>query len=200
MGMKNLIIASNNEDKIREIKTILKNYDFNIISQKEAGINIEVEEDGNTFLENAYKKASEIFKLKEDCMVMADDSGLTVDALGGAPGIYSARFAGEHGNSKKNNEKLLRLLKDVPYEKRRGQFVCAIVLILNKNSVIKVQEEVEGYITEEEKGEDGFGYDPLFYLPEYDKTFAEISSKEKNTISHRAKALNSLLDKLKIVY
>ncbi|KOF58102.1 MULTISPECIES: XTP/dITP diphosphatase [Clostridium] len=194
--MKNLIIASNNKDKIREIKEILKKYKLNIMSQSEAGVNIEVEEDGTSFMENAYKKAHEIYELKKDSIVIADDSGLMVDILDGAPGIYSARFAGEHGNSEKNNEKLLKLLEGVPFEKRKAKFVCAIILIVNDNHDIRAQGEVEGYITEEARGKDGFGYDPLFYIPQYNKTFAEITADEKNNISHRAIALKKLSEEI----
>lgn len=194
--MKNLIIASNNKDKIREIKEILKKYKLNIMSQSEAGVHIEVEEDGKTFMENAYKKAYEIWKLKKDSAVIADDSGLMVDILDGAPGVYSARFAGEHGNSEKNNSKLLKLLEDVPFEKRKAKFVCAIILVVNDKDIIKAQGEVEGYIAEEARGKDGFGYDPLFYVPEYDKTFGEITAGEKNTMSHRAIALKKLSEEI----
>lgn len=194
--MKNLIIASNNNDKIREIKEILKKYKLNIISQSEAGVHIEVEEDGKTFMENAYKKAYEIWKLKKDSLVIADDSGLMVDILDGAPGIYSARFAGEHGNSEKNNAKLLKLLEDVPFEKRKAKFVCAIVLIINNKNVIKTQGEVNGYIAEEARGKDGFGYDPLFYVPKYNKTFGEITANYKNAMSHRAIALKKLSEEI----
>lgn len=194
--MKNLIIASNNKGKIQEIKEILNKYKLNIMSQKEAGVEIEVDEDGSTFMENAYKKAHEIYKIKNDSIVIADDSGLMVDVLDGAPGIYSARFAGEHGNSEKNNEKLLEVLNSVPFEKRKAKFVCAIVLIIDYKTVIRAQGEVYGYITEEARGKDGFGYDPLFYVPEYNKTFAEITSDEKNTISHRARALKKLSEEI----
>lgn len=125
-------------------------------------------------------------------MVIADDSGLMVDALNGAPGIYSARFAGEHGNYKKNNEKLLRELDGKKVEERKAKFVCSIVFIIDKDNVIKVQGEINGIIGEKEIGEDGFGYDPLFYIPEYKKTFAQMDSQTKNSISHRGKALKIL--------
>lgn len=194
--MKNLIIASNNRGKIKEIKDILKKYKLNIMSQSEAGVSMEVDEDGRTFMENAYKKAHAIYSLKKDSIVMADDSGLMVDILDGAPGIYSARFAGEHGNSEKNNAKLVGLLKGVPFEKRKAKFVCAIVLIVDDKTVIRAQGDVHGYITEEPRGKDGFGYDPLFYVPQYDKTFAEITADEKNTISHRAVALKKLSEEI----
>ena len=197
--MKKLLVASNNEHKIKEIKKILGKYPIEIMSLKDAGINIDVEEDGKTFIENAEKKAGEIFKLYRDYMVLADDSGLMVESLGGAPGVYSARFAGEHGNSQKNNLKLLSLLKGKKMEERKAKFVCAMVLIADKNNIIRVQGEIQGYITENEKGQDGFGYDPLFYVPEFKKTFAEMSFDDKNLISHRAVALSKLEKQLKSI-
>lgn len=195
--MKKLVIASNNKNKIKEIKEILSELNIEVISLSEAGIDIDVEETGNTFIENAYIKALEIFKLVKDrgYMVLADDSGLSVDALGGAPGIYSARFAGEHGNDKKNNEKLLGMMKNV--NNRNGKFICAMALIIDENNIIKVQGEVEGIIQEEERGKNGFGYDPLFYYPEYKVTFGEMDGELKNNISHRRRALNELEKELK---
>ncbi|MBV7274360.1 XTP/dITP diphosphatase [Clostridiaceae bacterium UIB06] len=190
--MNRLIVASNNVKKIKEIKAILAKYPIDVLSLKEAGIDIDVEEDGNTFIENSYKKASEIYKIVNKSMVLADDSGLMVDCLDGAPGVYSARFAGEHGNDKKNNEKLLKLLEGKKIEEREAKFVCAMVLIIDDSTVVKVQGEIKGRIIDEEKGENGFGYDPLFYVPEYDMTFAEMNSEIKNSISHRAKALKKL--------
>ncbi len=194
--MKKLIIASNNQGKIKEIKEILKDFHLEIISLKEAKLQVDVVEDGETFMENAYKKADEIYKLTGQ-MVLSDDSGLMVDVLGGAPGVFSARFAGEHGNDKKNNEKLLGLLKGKKQEERGAKFVAAIVLIADENNIIKVQGEAKGYIIEKQQGENGFGYDSLFYIPELDKTFAELSGREKNLISHRGKALEMLKGKLK---
>jgi XTP/dITP diphosphohydrolase len=193
--MKNIIVASNNEHKIKEIKEILKDFPYKIISLKEANINIEVEEDGNTFLENAYKKAKEIFDVTENSMVLADDSGLSVEALNGAPGVLSARFCGEHGNDSKNNEKLLYLLKDC--KNKKAKFVCAMVLIVDEKNIIKVEGEVEGCIIDKAVGENGFGYDPLFYFPQYKMTFAEMDSNLKNSISHRGKALDLLKEALK---
>lgn len=195
--MKKLILATNNKNKVREIKQILKDFNLEVISLKDAGINIEIEENGETFLENAYIKAKAIYDLKKgDYMVLADDSGLSVDVLNGAPGVYSARFAGEHGNDKKNNEKLLALLKDKHGEDRKGKFICAMVLIVQNNKVIKVNGEVSGYISEKEFGVDGFGYDPLFYIPEKKMTFAQMSAEDKNKISHRSKALKKLKEKI----
>ncbi|ERI94238.1 non-canonical purine NTP pyrophosphatase, RdgB/HAM1 family [Clostridiales bacterium oral taxon 876 str. F0540] len=195
--MKKLIIASNNAHKVDEIKAILSEFPVDVVSLKEAGINIDVEEDGTTFMENAYKKAYEIFKIAEDSMVLSDDSGLMVEALGGEPGVFSARFAGEHGNDKKNNEKLLSQLEGKKFEERKAKFVSAIVLIMDNDRIIKVQGEIEGYIRENEIGKGGFGYDPLFWVPEYNKTFGELSSEEKNKISHRARALEKLKNELR---
>jgi XTP/dITP diphosphohydrolase len=198
--MKKVIIASNNEHKIGEIKKILAKFSLEVLSLKEAGIDIDVEENGNTFMENAYIKANEIFKISKGNMVLADDSGLQVDALGGAPGIYSARFAGEHGNDKKNREKLLELMKGKTYDESTAHFVCAIVLIVDESTHIDVQGEVYGNIIEEERGTNGFGYDSLFYIGEYDKTFAEMGGDIKNTISHRGKALEKLEKEFSNIY
>jgi XTP/dITP diphosphohydrolase len=198
--MKKVIIASNNEHKIEEIKKILSKFSLEVVSLKEAGIDIDVEETGNSFMENAYIKAKEIFKISKGDMVLADDSGLQVDALGGSPGIYSARFAGEHGNDKKNREKLLELMKDKTYEESTAHFVCAIVLIVDENTQLDVQGEVYGNIIKEERGTFGFGYDSLFYLEEYDKTFAEMQGDIKNSISHRSKALEKLEKEFSSIY
>lgn len=198
--MKKLIVASNNEHKIIEIKQILADFPFEVISLKEANIDVDVEEIGTTFEENAYIKANEIFKLTKDCLVLSDDSGLMVDALDGAPGVYSARFAGEHGNSKKNNEKLLSMLQGKSLEERKARFVCALVLIIDKDKIISVRGEVEGRIAEAESGKDGFGYDPLFYVPEQHMTFAEMSGELKNSMSHRGRALEKLQVELSKAY
>ncbi|MCB2292915.1 XTP/dITP diphosphatase [Clostridium algoriphilum] len=194
--MKKIIIASNNEHKIIEIREILSQFPFEVVSLKEANINIDVEETGSTFMDNAYIKASEIHKIADGNMVLADDSGLAVESLNGAPGVMSARFAGEHGNNKANNEKLLYLLDGVADEQRKAKFVCAMVLIVDEDNIIKVQGEVEGIITAEYRGDEGFGYDPLFFVKEYNKTFAQMSNKEKNTTSHRGMALNKLKSEL----
>lgn len=190
--MKRLIVASNNENKVKEIKQILSKYNIEVKSLRDENIGIDIEENGNTFMENAYKKANGVYKIIKDCMVLADDSGLMVDCLDGAPGVYSARFAGEHGNSKKNNEKLLKLLSKKEDSSKTAKFVCAMVLIINQNKVIKVQGEVHGLIINQERGENGFGYDPLFYIPKYGMTFAEMNGDLKNSISHRANALKKL--------
>ncbi|MBU3160963.1 XTP/dITP diphosphatase [Clostridium frigoris] len=195
--MKKIIIASNNNHKIKEIKEILSEFDFEILSLKEANINIDVDETGSTFRENAYIKASEIFKIADGNMVLADDSGLAVESLNGAPGVFSARFAGVHGDTLANNEKLLYLLDVASEEERKAKFVCAMVLIVNEDKIINVQGEVDGVITSEFRGDEGFGYDPLFYVKEYKKTFAQMNAEEKNAISHRGRALNKLKIELK---
>ncbi|MGL4761797.1 MAG: XTP/dITP diphosphatase [Sarcina sp.] len=195
--MKQFIIASNNQHKIGEIKEILKDFKFDIYSLKEKDINIDVEEDGKTFEENSKKKAIEIVKYlnnkgEKDFIVMSDDSGLEVDYLNGAPGVYSARYAGEHGNDKNNNEKLLKELQGVEFEKRTGRFVCVVTAINSELKEVIVRGESEGIIQEKLSCEGGFGYDPLFYVEKYKKTFAEVSSEEKNAISHRGRALEGL--------
>lgn len=198
--MKKLIVASNNEHKIIEIKQMLADFPFEVISLKEANIDVNIEETGTTFEENSYIKASEIFKLTKDCLVLSDDSGLMVDSLDGAPGVYSARFAGEHGNSNENNEKLLLLLQGKSFTERKARFVCVLVLVIGKDKVISVRGEVEGYIAETESGKDGFGYDPLFYVPEHHMTFAEMSGELKNSMSHRGRALEKLKVELGKLY
>lgn len=194
--MKKIIIASNNDHKIKEIKEILSQFPFEVLSLEEANINIEVEETGSTFMDNAEIKASEIYKIADRNMVLADDSGLVVESLNGAPGVYSARFAGEHGDTKANNEKLLYLLEGAKQEHRKAKFICAMVLIISEEEVIRVQGEVEGIITDEFRGEEGFGYDPLFFVTKYNKTFAQMTNEEKNVVSHRGSALGKLKKEL----
>lgn len=192
--MSKVIIASNNQHKIMEIKSIIGEFFDDILSLKEAGISIEVEENGKTFEENAYIKANEIQKITGE-MVLADDSGLEVYHLNNAPGVISARYAGEHGNDKKNNQKLIKELEGVPFEKRGARFVCSMVFLTPKGR-INANGYVEGIIGYEEKGNNGFGYDPLFVIPSLNKTFAELDSSEKNMISHRKRALEDLKNKL----
>lgn len=194
--MKKLIVASNNNHKIDEIKEMLKGFSLEVIGLKEAGIDIDVDETGKTFMENAEIKAREIFSVANGNMVLADDSGLSVEALGGLPGIYSARFSGGHGNDKENNKKLIKELQGVPFNERKAKFVCAMVLIVNDITVVKVQGEVEGYIVEEYREKEAFGYDPLFYVPELKETFADVPAEVKNSMSHRGRALDMLKDEL----
>jgi len=188
-----LIIASNNTHKLIEIKAILGGRFDEILSMREAGIEHETVEDGCTFMENARKKAREIMELS-GCCALADDSGLCVDALGGAPGIYSARFCGRHGDDPANNRLLLEKLEG--REDRGAHYACAIALYRPDGSHVEAEGYLYGQIAREEAGSNGFGYDPLFYLPEYGCTAAQISPEEKNRISHRARALQLLVEKM----
>lgn len=190
--METIIAASRNQHKITEIEAITKKFGMNIVSRDEAGIpKFEIEEDGETFEENSFKKANEIMKVCGK-ITIADDSGLMVDYLGGAPGVYSARFAGEDGNDTKNNEKLLMLLEGVFYKERRAKFVSVITMVYPDGTQLAARGECEGHIIDAPVGENGFGYDPLFVPDGYQRTFAQLSAEEKNQISHRAKALKQL--------
>ena len=189
-----IVVATKNKGKIREIKAILSDERYEVLSMSDLGIDVEVEENADTFTGNATKKAVEIMKLCNE-ITLADDSGLVVEALNGAPGVYSARYAGEHGDDLQNN---LLLLKNMENEtNRKAKFVCAMALAFPNGKIINVEGEFHGLIDYEMKGTGGFGYDVLFYLPEYGMTSAEISSEEKNKISHRSKALQLIKDKLK---
>lgn len=187
-----IVAATQNKHKIEEIQKIMGEFGMTVVSQAEAGLpDVDVEEDGDTFEANSEKKAFEIMKLCGEVTV-ADDSGLMVDALDGAPGVISARFAGEHGNDKKNNDKLLTLLTDVETEKRTARFVSVITMMYPDGRKIVARGECEGHMIYEPRGNNGFGYDPLFIPEGFDQTFAELSSDVKNQISHRAKALQKL--------
>lgn len=195
--MKKLIIASNNEGKIKEIKRVLNDINVEVLSLKDIGLDIDVEEDGLTFEDNAKKKSVEIYKelIKRDqgnFIVMSDDSGLEVDYLKGEPGVFSARYAGEHGNDKKNNEKLLLNLNGIDYKDRSARFVCQLAIVNDKNEYRSVKGTVDGYILEAEKGDGGFGYDPLFFYEPLNKSFGELTMEEKNKISHRGVALQKV--------
>lgn len=194
-----LIVASNNNHKIHEIKEILKPFNIEAVSLREAGIDIDIVEDGKTFEENAYKKAKTIYDLTNEA-VLADDSGLEVYVLDNAPGVYSARFAGEECNYQKNNEKLLKLLENVDDKDRGARFVCTMVLITKEGKLIKSVGTIEGIISHEMKGNNGFGYDPLFIVPHLNKTFAELTEEEKNKISHRGRALENLKKELEVYF
>ena len=187
-----IVAASRNRHKIEEIEAITKKFGMRIISRDEAGIPpVEIEEDGQTFEENSFKKASEIMKLCGQ-ITLADDSGLMVDYLNGAPGVYSARFAGEDGNDAKNNEKLLKLMEGVPADKRTAKFVSVITMVYPDGTVLTARGECPGTILTAPAGDGGFGYDPLFVPEGYEKTFAQLTADEKNAISHRAVALVEL--------
>ncbi len=185
-----LVLATTNQNKIAEICQILDGQNLNIISINDIPSLPEVEEDGLTFEENARKKALTIAKLTGR-LTLADDSGLVVDALNGRPGVLSARYSGDDATPAKNNEKLLHELEDVPVKKRTARFVCVIAIARPSGKVFVAEGECEGLIARELRGEQGFGYDPLFIVPDREKTFAELGAAEKNKISHRAIALEN---------
>lgn len=191
--MKSIILASNNKDKVKEVKEILKGYD--IISMKEAGIDVDIEENGTTFEENALIKARAIMKLTGQ-ITMADDSGLEIDYLNKAPGVYSARFMGHDTSYDIKNKALIQKLEGVKGSDRSGRFVCAIAVCFPDGREIVKRGTMEGLIAEEIKGDNGFGYDPIVYLPEYGKTSGELAPEEKNKISHRGKALALIKEEL----
>lgn len=189
-----LVFASNNAGKIREVAKILNECfeeDVTLLSLKDIGFFDDIVEDGDTFEANALIKARTVARLGYLCI--ADDSGLEVDALGGAPGIYSARYSGGHGNDKENNILVLKNLEGVPDEKRTARFTCAIACVTPEGEEFTVKASCEGRILHAEEGNGGFGYDPLFYVEEYGKTLASVTAEEKNAISHRGKALRSFV-------
>lgn len=190
--MQRVVIASQNKGKIREISAILNKFGMECISRDAAGLpTFEIEETGMTFEENSYIKAKAISDICSD-ITIADDSGLEVDYLNGAPGVFSARFAGEGCTPHDNNLKMMDLLKDVPYEKRTGKYVSVITMLFPNGEKLVARGEIGGHLLSELRGTEGFGYDPLFVPEGYDITFAEMSMEEKNRISHRAKSLIKL--------
>lgn len=191
-----LIIATGNEDKVKEIGEILKGTGFEAVSMKQAGFTPDIIEDGTTFEENALIKAKAVHALTSGEYVMADDSGLCIDALDGAPGIYSARFCGEDSTYEEKFVKIFEMLDGVPEEERTARFVCAIAVVRPDGSSFTVRGEVEGVLHEEPKGENGFGYDPIFYVPEFGMTTAQMSPSQKHAISHRGRALRAMVEKL----
>ena len=193
--MKRMIFATGNENKMKEIREILGALPLEILSMKEAGVSADIVEDGKTFEENALIKARAICKLAGE-MVLADDSGLEIDYLNKEPGIYSARYMGEDTSYHIKNKSLIDRLEGVPDEKRTARFVCAIAAVFPDGKELVVRGTVEGIIGYEEKGENGFGYDPIFYLPERGCTTAELPPEEKNSISHRGNALRLLKELL----
>ena len=194
--MKKLIFATGNENKMKEIRMILADCGYEILSMKEAGIQADIVEDGKTFEENAVIKATAISKLTGE-IVLADDSGLEIDYLNKEPGVYSARYMGENTDYHIKNANLIQRLDGVPDEKRTARFVCAIAAAFPDGKVETVRGTMEGRIGYEEKGANGFGYDPIFFLPEYGCTSAELSMEEKNKISHRGKALQAIKEELR---
>lgn len=189
--MKKIIFATGNAGKMREIREIMADMDVEILSMKEAGIQINIAEDGTTFEENAVIKAKAI-AAHTDALVLADDSGLEVDYLNKEPGVYSARYMGEDTSYEIKNQAILDRLSGVPKEKRTARFVCAIAAVLPDKEVLVTRETIEGYIGDAPAGENGFGYDPIFYVEEYQCSTAELSDAQKNAISHRGKALRSM--------
>ncbi len=195
--MKKIIFATKNKGKMKEIKSIMQDLDYEVISMEEAGITVDVVEDGETFEENALKKAIEIMKCAKE-IVLADDSGIEIDFLNKQPGVYSARYLGENTPYEVKNQKILELLKDVKEEKRTARFVCVIAVAFPNGEVkpFTQRAEIEGMISYEAKGTNGFGYDPIFFVPTYQMTTAEMTNELKNKISHRGKALELMKVKL----
>lgn len=191
INMKKIIFATGNKDKMREIREIMADVDVEVISMKEAGIKVDVVEDGTTFEENGLIKARAIAE-HTDAIVLADDSGLEIDYLDKAPGVYSARFMGEDTSYEIKNQALIEKLDGVPKEQRTARFVCAIAAVLPDKTELVVRETMEGYIGYEAEGENGFGYDPIFYLDEFGCSSAALSREQKNEISHRGKALRAV--------
>lgn len=193
---KKIIFATGNAGKMKEIKAVFSDFDGEILSMKEAGVDCDIEENGTSFEENALIKAKAIWE-RTRAIVLADDSGLEVDYLNKEPGIYSARYLGEETPYDVKNKIIMERLEGVPKEQRTARFVCAIAAVLPDGSEKTVRQTIEGYIGYEQKGENGFGYDPIFVVPEYAKTTAELTMEEKNAISHRGKALRAMKEELK---
>lgn len=201
--MYRIIFATGNQGKMREIRAILQDTGAEILSMKEAGAFLEIVEDGKSFTENAVIKAKAVAQMlsqknefRDDCVVLADDSGLEIDCLDGEPGIYSARYLGEDTPFRVKSQDFLRRLEGVEEEKRSARFVCAIAAVWPDGEVNTTLGTIEGRIGYELKGDNGFGYDPIFYLPEYGRTAAELSDDEKNQISHRSRALEQIKPEL----
>lgn len=194
--MKKIVFATHNDGKMKEIREILKDLDIELYSLKDMGINTEIEETGKSFEENAIIKARTICEMTGE-IVLADDSGLEVDYLDKAPGIYSARFMGENTPYSIKNQYIIDRLKDAKKEQRSARFVCVIACAFPDGNIITKAGVIEGYIAEKISGTNGFGYDPIFYVPEYNCTTAEMPSELKNQISHRGKALKAMKEVLK---
>ena len=191
-----IIFATGNAGKMKEIREIMADMDMEICSMKEAGISLDIEENGTTFEENAQIKAKAVAACTKD-IVLADDSGLEVDYLNKEPGVYSARYLGEDTSYDIKNNHIIDLLAGVPDDQRTARFVCVIACAFPDGRTITVRGVIEGRIGYEQKGENGFGYDPIFYVPEFGCTTAELSSEDKNKVSHRGKALTAMYEELK---
>lgn len=190
-----IIFATGNKDKMMEIREILEGLDAEILSMREAGVSLEIEENGTTFEENAMIKAKAV-AAKVNEIVLADDSGLEIDYLNKEPGIYSARFMGEDTSYEVKNQELLRRLAGVPKAQRTARFVCAAAAVFPNGEAFVCRETIEGYIGERPAGENGFGYDPIFYVEEYQCSTAELTRQQKNALSHRGKALRVIRGEL----
>ena len=193
---KKIIFATSNEGKMREVRAILADMPVRVLSMKEAGVKADVDENGTSFEENALIKAKAIMELTGE-VVMADDSGLEVDYLGKAPGVYSARYLGEDTSYTIKNNHIIKELEGVEGKDRSARFVSVIACVMPDGTTLTTRGTIEGVIGYEEKGENGFGYDPIFYVPECGCTTAELSLEEKNKISHRGKALSKMKEELK---
>lgn len=194
--MTKIIFATGNKDKMREIREIMQDCDVEIISMKEEGIDPEINEDGATFEENAMIKAKAVAEFT-DAIVLADDSGLEIDYLNKEPGVLSARYMGEDTSYTIKNQSLIDRLDGVEKEQRTARFVCAIAAVLPNKEVLVTRQTMEGYIGWEQEGENGFGYDPIFFLDEFGCSSATLSPEQKNSISHRGKALRAMKEELK---
>ncbi len=188
-----LLMATNNRNKAREIRQILGGRFDRLLTLQDAGLSIDVVEDGETFEQNAVKKAEEVLAASGFDAVIADDSGLMVDYLGGAPGVYSARYAGDGHDDQANNDKLMRDMRDVPSEQRGCHFVSAVALARKGLPTVCVRGAVDGTLLTAPRGQNGFGYDPYFYYAPFDRSFAELDADQKNSVSHRKNALQALL-------
>ena len=194
--MKRIVFATGNAGKMKEVRMILADLGLEVRSMKEAGITIDIEENGSTYEENALKKARAVAACT-NAIVLADDSGLEIDYLNREPGVYSARYLGEDTSYSVKNANLIQRLQGVPDERRTARFVCAIAAVLPGGQELTTRAAIEGRIGYEEKGNGGFGYDPIFYVPELHKTTAELTGEEKNLVSHRGKALQLMKEELK---
>lgn len=203
--MQKIIFATGNAGKMKEIRTILADLKLEgspveILSMKEAGISPDIDENGSSFMENAVIKAKAVAAADAGAVVLADDSGLEIDYLNKEPGIYSARYLGEDTSYHEKNHNLIERLTGVPDEKRTARFVCAIACVLPDGKILTEEATIEGRIGYEEKGENGFGYDPIFMVPAYGKSTAQLSEEEKNAISHRGKALRAMKKQMEKLY
>lgn len=194
--MTKIVFATGNKDKMREIREIMQDCNVEILSMKEAGIDPEINEDGATFEENAIIKAKAVAEFT-DAIVLADDSGLEIDYLNKEPGVLSARYMGEDTSYTIKNQSLIDRLEGVEKEQRTARFVCAIAAVLPNKEVLVTRQSMEGYIGWEQEGENGFGYDPIFFLDEFGCSSATLSPEQKNAISHRGKALRAMKEELK---